>query len=65
MEDKYTKTHKCVCCSKESNPMPKNLGDVIWKCKICGNYMKHSFRDKKVYAIERPEKRTAMGNIIY
>lgn len=63
MEDKYTKTYKCPFCTRKSNPMPKNLGDVIWKCKGCGTYLKHSFRSGKVEQIEMPKKFVSSGSV--
>ena len=61
MEDKYKKTYICIECGAESKPMPKNMGDLIWKCE-CGLCLKHSFRKDRIEKAEVPERNCASGS---
>lgn len=55
----------CPVCGEKNKEIPKDMGDQIVKCSVCGRTLAYRFRTGKIEAIEIPERDSSSGQRIY
>lgn len=56
---------KCPKCKTENKPIPADMGDKTIQCQKCGEFIHYRHRSQKIEIIDRPERITSSGLVLY
>lgn len=56
---------KCLNCKTENKPIPADMGDKTIQCQKCGEFIHYGHRKQKIEIINRPERVTSSGLVLY
>lgn len=55
----------CPNCKRENKAIPRDMGDKTLKCQRCRKFIRYKWRENRMMIIDRPERATTSGLVLY
>lgn len=55
----------CPNCTFKNKPIPAGMGDKTIKCRVCGKFIHYGFRKNEIKIVDRPDRTSDSGLVLY